>query len=107
MLFRSHAAQTAAKEKMPMRSATISLAILATCLGGCNGGAPDAPTKATESSADGARAPDGRRYLAQPLVDEIYTADPSAHVFDGKLYIYPSHDRSEEHTSELQSQMRN
>ncbi|SNS65395.1 glycoside hydrolase family 43 protein [Sphingopyxis indica] len=75
-----------------MRSATISLAILATCLGGCNGGAPDAPTKATESSADGARAPDGRRYLAQPLVDEIYTADPSAHVFDGKLYIYPSHD---------------
>jgi hypothetical protein len=22
----------------------------------------------------------------------MYTADPSAHVFDGKLYIYPSHD---------------
>src|SRR6185312_16400914 len=22
----------------------------------------------------------------------IYTADPSAHVFDGKIYIYPSHD---------------
>ena len=29
----------------------------------------------------------------QPLVTHIYTADPSAHVFDGKLYIYPSHDR--------------
>jgi len=28
----------------------------------------------------------------QPLVDHIYTADPSAHVFEGKLYIYPSHD---------------
>ena len=27
-----------------------------------------------------------------PLVTNIYTADPSAHVFDGKLYIYPSHD---------------
>ena len=27
-----------------------------------------------------------------PLVKEIYTADPSAHVFDGKIYIYPSHD---------------
>lgn len=38
------------------------------------------------------RAPDGRRYLSQPLVTEIYTADPSAHVFAGKLYIYPSHD---------------
>ncbi len=26
------------------------------------------------------------------LLDGIYTADPSAHVFDGRLYIYPSHD---------------
>lgn len=26
------------------------------------------------------------------LVKHIYTADPSAHVFDGKIYIYPSHD---------------
>ena len=28
----------------------------------------------------------------KPLVKNIYTADPSAHVFDGKIYIYPSHD---------------
>ncbi|HUM24555.1 MAG TPA: family 43 glycosylhydrolase, partial [Saccharofermentans sp.] len=27
-----------------------------------------------------------------PLVTNIFTADPSAHVFDGKIYIYPSHD---------------
>ncbi len=27
-----------------------------------------------------------------PLVKEIFTADPSAHVFNGKIYIYPSHD---------------
>lgn len=26
------------------------------------------------------------------LVEGMYTADPSAHVFDGRLYIYPSHD---------------
>lgn len=26
------------------------------------------------------------------LVDNLYTADPSAHVFNGMLYIYPSHD---------------
>ncbi len=26
------------------------------------------------------------------LVDHLYTADPAAHVFNGKLYIYPSHD---------------
>jgi hypothetical protein len=29
----------------------------------------------------------------KPLVDHIFTADPSAHVFEGKLYVYPSHDR--------------
>lgn len=28
----------------------------------------------------------------EPLVTQIYTADPSAHVFEGKIYIYPSHD---------------
>jgi len=27
-----------------------------------------------------------------PLVTHIYTADPSAHVFGNKIYIYPSHD---------------
>lgn len=27
-----------------------------------------------------------------PLVKDLYTADPSAHVFNGKIYIYPSHD---------------
>jgi len=32
------------------------------------------------------------RAISQPLVTHIYTADPSAHVFEGKLYIYPSHD---------------
>ncbi|MDR2532822.1 MAG: glycoside hydrolase family 43 protein [Oscillospiraceae bacterium] len=31
-----------------------------------------------------------------PLVSHIYTADPSAHVFEGKLYIYPSHDLENE-----------
>jgi len=30
--------------------------------------------------------------ISQPLVSHIYTADPSAHIFDGKLFIYPSHD---------------
>jgi hypothetical protein len=30
--------------------------------------------------------------ISDPLVSHIYTADPSAHVFNGKIYIYPSHD---------------
>lgn len=32
------------------------------------------------------------KYLSQPLIKNLYTADPSAHVFNGKIYIYPSHD---------------
>ncbi len=30
--------------------------------------------------------------ISEPLVTDLYTADPSAHVFGNKLYIYPSHD---------------
>ncbi len=33
-----------------------------------------------------------KRAISKPLVKHIYTADPSAHVFNGKIYIYPSHD---------------
>ncbi len=33
-----------------------------------------------------------RRAISKPLIKHMYTADPSAHVFDGKIFIYPSHD---------------
>ena len=33
-----------------------------------------------------------KKAISQPLVKNIFTADPSAHVFKGKIYIYPSHD---------------
>ena len=33
-----------------------------------------------------------KRAISKPIVSHIYTADPSAHVFNGKIYIYPSHD---------------
>src|SRR5690349_11153359 len=36
--------------------------------------------------------PDPAQFLTQPLITLIYTADPSAHVVDGKIYIDPSHD---------------
>src|SRR3954468_15819340 len=35
---------------------------------------------------------DPPKFLTQPLIRDIYTADPSAHVFNGKIFIYPSHD---------------
>lgn len=35
-----------------------------------------------------------RQVLAdKPLITHLYTADPSAHVFEGRIYLYPSHDR--------------
>lgn len=47
---------------------------------------------AAEQTHDiGGPGPEGKP-INDPLVTHIYTADPSAHVFDGKLYIYPSHD---------------
>src|SRR6478735_1484322 len=33
-----------------------------------------------------------KKAISQPLIKHIYTADPSAHVFNGKIYIYPSHE---------------
>jgi hypothetical protein len=32
------------------------------------------------------------KYNHKPLVTDLFTADPSAHFFEGKIYIYPSHD---------------
>ncbi|WP_232366302.1 glycoside hydrolase family 43 protein [Salinimonas sediminis] len=37
-------------------------------------------------------APEVRSGYAEPLVTHIFTADPSAHVFEDKIYVYPSHD---------------
>ena len=33
-----------------------------------------------------------KRSISPPIVTHLYTADPSAHVFNNKIYIYPSHD---------------
>jgi hypothetical protein len=43
-------------------------------------------------AAGQAPKPDPSKFLTQPLVAELFTADPSAHVFNGRIYIYPSHD---------------
>lgn len=34
----------------------------------------------------------GQQTKVKPLISDLFTADPSAHVFNGKIYIYPSHD---------------
>ena len=32
---------------------------------------------------------------SNPIVTTAYSADPSAHVFGGRMYVYPSHDRND------------
>jgi hypothetical protein len=56
----------------------ISLVVIMAALAGCNSGKPEPDSLAV--------------IMKEPIITHIYTADPSAHVFEGKLYIYPSHD---------------
>lgn len=60
-------------------------------LTGCQGSKTADDTVAADSVAQDSVASQPKP-IAEPLVTHIYTADPSAHVFDGKIYVYPSHD---------------
>jgi arabinoxylan arabinofuranohydrolase len=50
------------------------------------GGMPGEPTTPERTLA----APNG--FARNPIVSHIFTADPSAHVFEGRVYVYTSHD---------------
>lgn len=63
--------------------ALVGVALLVSC---------SKPTETTETVTETEVAETTSKYLSQPLISDHYTADPSAHVFDGKIYIYPSHD---------------
>lgn len=52
----------------------------------CNS-AEEAPAAVNDDTTKKEKQP-----ISQPVVSHIYTADPSAHVFNGRIYIYPSHD---------------
>ncbi|TKK66610.1 alpha-N-arabinofuranosidase [Ilyomonas limi] len=66
-----------------------ALFIAAVASTGCNGN--NAVTNSSDT-AQAKSAADSTTYLSQPLVTNMYIADPSAHVFNGTVYIYPSHD---------------
>lgn len=72
-------------------SIAVAAVTLGALLSACN---PDSAGNASDADNAAQAAPKraAADYLSQPLVSEIYTADPSAHVWNGKLYIYPSHD---------------
>lgn len=64
-----------------------SAAVSAILFASCNDSGPKVGP-GTEDTSTVAR----KEYLSNPLVSHIYTADPSAHVFNNRIYIYPSHD---------------
>jgi hypothetical protein len=64
----------------------ISISLLLSCGSRSTEATTESTTKEPEQPKDTLQP------ISQPLVSHIYTADPSAHVFDGKIYIYPSHD---------------
>jgi hypothetical protein len=73
-----------------MNKLTILPAVLAAlAITGCSDAGNNTTTNEATPAADSAT---GKKYLSQPLVSQIYTADPSAHVFNGRIYVYPSHD---------------
>lgn len=66
-------------------SVILATTLLATAL---STGKLAAQNKSTQKASATFRS----KFLSKPLVTHIFTADPSAHVFNGKIYIYPSHD---------------
>jgi hypothetical protein len=73
--------------------AITSIAASTTFIAGCGKKEEPPPPAAVEApQPEAPKTIDASRFLTQPLVAEIFTADPSAHVFDGKIWIYGSHD---------------
>ena len=48
--------------------------------------------KETQNEGDSIGAQEPVKVHSDPLITDNFTADPSAHVFNDKIYIYPSHD---------------
>lgn len=71
-----------------MRAQLLLLTLATVVIISCN----DQTTEKRSEPATETKAEAKKEYLSQPLVSHIYTADPSAHVFNGRIYIYPSHD---------------
>jgi hypothetical protein len=73
---------------IPSLTAYLPVVLCAALAMGCRGTSGDTAESTTELPADTL----GQNAISKPLVSHLYTADPSAHVFGGRIYIYPSHD---------------
>lgn len=73
-----------------MKHSSLLLAFVTSTILSCNNS--DQSKENDPETAAEQKPEQKKEYLSQPLVSHIYTADPSAHVFNGRIYIYPSHD---------------
>jgi hypothetical protein len=73
-----------------IKYAAIVMSVASILYTGCSSTKP--ATQANNTTTPTTTQNIGLTYLSKPLVTNIYTADPSAHVWNGKIYIYPSHD---------------
>ena len=74
-----------------MKFQLLLIALGSTIIVSCNNNSA-APSETKQDTVAQKPAEQKKEFLNQPLVSHIYTADPSAHVFNGRIYIYPSHD---------------
>ncbi len=74
-----------------MKFKLLLITLVATIVTSCNNNSA-APAETKPDTVAQKPAEQKKEFLNQPLVSHIYTADPSAHVFNGRIYIYPSHD---------------
>lgn len=58
----------------------------------CASAAEPAPARSSPPPPSVAADTKPTRYLSEPLIRHRYTADPAAHVFAGRIFLYPSHD---------------
>ncbi len=77
--------------KLTKKELAIILSMPLLMLGACNSNTNSNSNTSSDSSAKKGKTV-FKGAISKPLITEIYTADPSAHVFNGKIYVYPSHD---------------
>ncbi len=61
-------------------------------MAGCNQSNDNQQSEESDQATEKAQTNNNKNQTLEPLVTDLYTADPSAHVFENKLYLYPSHD---------------
>lgn len=77
-----------------MRGGTFVILFCLGAAGACLRGPDTTPRRAEPATTipPPASTTNAKRFADQPLITSVYTADPSAHVFAGQIYVYPSHD---------------